>query len=383
MRVLHVINSLSGSGGAEQGLVREITRLGQGFDQLVAFLYEDDTLAPVLDGAGIDHESLGLSSYRSGWNWPLGAMRLARLIKRFQPDVVHSALTSANLVAQLATRRSRIAVLSTFTLSGDPELMKRYQPGAHTKKAALLRRMTATAARGDNVWFRALTEDALVTNSIALGVSRRRCVVIPRGVAVSDHSLPGATRKELGLPTELPIILNVGRQAAQKGHDHLVRAFGRVRRVRPVHLVILGRKGDGTGILQRTVHDEGLESDVTVVDYTSSPQDYYRQADLFAFTSLMEGLGTAVLEAMAARLPVVAFDIPPVREVTDQGRLAVLVPVKDEERLADSMLAVLNRSGADRGMEELALSWVREHFSIESVAAQLRYRLKELARGQG
>ncbi len=246
--------------------------------------------------------------------------RLGRQLERFSPDVVHTSLASANLIGQIAARRSSVPVLSTFTLSGDPALMRRYQPGADSRRARLIRRIERLAARGGHVWFRALTADAKETNVRAAGLDPDRVTVIPRGVPIPDPSIPAPRREELGLPEDGAVVLNVGRQTAQKGHVDLVSAFASVRANIPVHLVILGREGDGTRALREAILREEMTDHVTVVPYSSRPYDYYRTADVFAFPSLMEGLGTAVLEAMACAIPVVAYDIPPVREITSGGR---------------------------------------------------------------
>ena len=119
MRVLHVINSLGASGGAEHGLVREIGLLSDGFEHRVVRLFEKDQLGADLEALGIGVEPLGLNSSRAGWNWPLATERLVRVIRDFVPDVIHSSLFSANLVAQFAGKRASVPVLSTFTLSGD------------------------------------------------------------------------------------------------------------------------------------------------------------------------------------------------------------------------------------------------------------------------
>jgi glycosyltransferase involved in cell wall biosynthesis len=381
MRVLHVINSLSGSGGAEQGMAREVLRLRDDFDQVVVTLYPGGHLLGSIESAGIPVSSLGLNPSRSGWNWPTGVIRLRRMIKRLEPDVVHSSLFSANLVSQLATRGSGVPILTTFTLSGDLDLMRAYQPGADTYGAALLRRISRFAASGKNVRFRALTRDAQETNSHALGVDPARSVVIPRGVAVPDWSRARVPRDQLGLPNDVPLVLNVGRQSAQKGHTLLIEAFAGVVRERPAHLVIIGRDGDATDQLRQKMGALRLTDEVTVIPYTDRVDAYYREARVFAFSSMMEGLGTAVLEAMASRTPVVAFDIPPVREVTDDGRVAELVPLGDTAALEASISRFLDGGEATERLVDEAFIWVSQNFSIDGVVGRLRRRLLELATG--
>jgi glycosyltransferase involved in cell wall biosynthesis len=186
-----------------------------------------------------------------------------------------------------------------------------------------------------------------------------------------------ATRSSLGLPESAPILLNVGRQTAQKGHTFLIEAFQRVKSEIDAHLVIVGRRGDGSAELEKSIRLHDLESSVTVVPFTPRPVDYYLTADVFVFTSLMEGLGTAVLEAMACGLPIAAFDIPPVREATRNGELAHLTPPGDPDAIAAAVLSVISGQAEDH-VEE-ARTWVVENHSISEIAHQLEGRLIELA----
>jgi glycosyltransferase involved in cell wall biosynthesis len=93
----------------------------------------------------------------------------------------------------------------------------------------------------------------------------------------------------------------------------------------------------------------------------------------------MEGLGTAVIEAMAAHLPVVAFDIPPVREITDDGRVATLVPVGDTAGMVDAIERLLDSEQQRREMAREARQWVEHQFTIEQVTERLRVALHRVA----
>ncbi|MGD2061629.1 MAG: glycosyltransferase, partial [Acidimicrobiia bacterium] len=101
LRVLHVIDSLSGSGGAEHGLVREIRMLPPEVAQHVVRLFAKDDLEGELVEGGIEVNALGLESSRAGWNWPLASWRLGTVVDDFAPDVIHSSLFASNMVAQL------------------------------------------------------------------------------------------------------------------------------------------------------------------------------------------------------------------------------------------------------------------------------------------
>ena len=373
-----MIDSLGGSGGAENGLVREAPLLGDGFDQRVVKLFTRDHLSPALRSVGIDVISFDFPANRAGWLWPMAVLRLVAVIREFRPDVIHSSLFISNMVSQLAARLTDTPVVSTFTLSGDEELLRTTQPGGGSVRAALLRRIAGLAARTEHARFRALTDDAKTTNSALLGVEPARVVVIPRGVPLNLIPERPKSREDLGLPADGMIVLNVGRQTAQKGHTHLLSSMAMLLRSgMSCHLVVVGRSGEASEAIREAIDNHDLGDHVTLVGYTPDVAHFYAHASLFAFSSLMEGLGTAVLEAMASQIPVVAFDIPPVREITDDGRLARLVPVADEEAFALAMREVLEGEGASR--VQPAYEWVATHHSLPAVATRLAGLLEEVA----
>lgn len=376
MRVLHVVDSLAGSGGAEHGLVREISRFSPSVEQRVVRLFERNELEPELTAAGIDVVPLGFKAGNGSRSFPVAALKLLPIIKQYKPDVVHTTLFIGNLVGQLAARAAGVPVLSSFVLSGDLALLKATQPGAASRKAAMVRAAAGKAARMSNARYRALTEDSKVTNCHLLGVPLDRVEVIPRGVPDTLGPIKG--RAELGLPEDGPLVVNLGRVAAQKGQVHLLRAFVSVLAEHPdARLVIVGRPGDAQQRVVDEAHTLGISDRVILYGYTPDARHILANGSVFAFSSLMEGLGTSVLEAMMVGVPVVAFDIPPIREATDDGSAARLVPLGDESALAQGILDGLNGSLAETARR--GRQWVAGRGNIDEVAARLEALLASVA----
>ncbi|MDH4117627.1 MAG: glycosyltransferase [Acidimicrobiia bacterium] len=376
VRVLHVVDSLAGSGGAEHGLVREMTRFSSSVEHHVVRLFERDELQPVLEDAGIGVTALGFAAASASRTFPLAARRLASVIRGERPDVVHTSLFIGNLVGQIAARASGVPVLSTFVLSGDLTLLKATQPGAASVKAALMRRLSAASARASRARFRALSEHAKATNCALLGVPLDRVEVIPRGVPEPIRNL--MPRRVLGLPESVPLIVNVGRVAAQKGQVHLLRSFAMLARVHgDAQLVIVGRPGDAGDAVASEIARLGLSNRVTMLGYTPHARHVIAHAAVFAFSSVMEGLGTAVVEALMAGVPVVAFDIPAVREATDGGRAAVLVPVGAEEVFAHELSRALD--GAMAAEAAHGARFASSRGDLDAVAHRLEALLRRVA----
>jgi glycosyltransferase involved in cell wall biosynthesis len=375
MRVLHVIDSLAASGGAEQGLVREVTRFSAGTEQRVVTLYDRMELAGSLRERGIEVEVIGLEQGSGSRSWPRAVTALRRIARDAHPDVIQTSLFLGNLVGQLAGRSLRIPVVSNLVLSGDIESLRSYQPGAATRRAGWLRSIAGWAARSDLVRFRALTEEVKATNAKLLGVDPSSVTVIPRGVPHPSEA-PKPTREELGLP-EGPLAVNVGRLAHQKGQTLLVEAFAEARKQVPeAHLAIIGREGEASSQVAEKIDQLDLVTAVSLLGHKANVADYLRNAHVFAFPSLMEGLGTAVLEAMALGVPIVAFDIPPVREATLDGRFASLVPVGDVDGLA---VALVDRLASGQVVDVEARDWVRQRHDLDRIAGEVEALLSDAA----
>ena len=143
---------------------------------------------------------------------------------------------------------------------------------------------------------------------------------------------------------EPPVILGIGRLAPQKNFSLLIKAFAQVRRARPARLVIIG---DGAGAelakLQALAASLDLTSaDVWFAGHQSNPLKFLANAGLFVLSSNWEGMSNVLLEAMACGCPVVATDCPTgVRELLEDGRIGVIVPVGNVDAMAQAMVAKL------------------------------------------
>ena len=379
MKVLHLIDSLAGDGGAEQGMVREISRFSPDADQLLVRLFADDDLSPIVIEAGIRDRWLGLSNNSAASVYPTGIRRLLPIIRSERPDVIHTSLFAANIVGQVAGRLTRTPVLSTFTLSGDPSLLRAHQPGGATRKASVLRTLGGYTARGSRAYFRSLSSDAATTNAELLGVDLERVTTIPRGVPSNLRPDPLLPRQDVGLPIAGRIIVNVAREVAQKGQIHLIHVFARLRNDHPdLHLAICGRPGETSEELTRLIKEHDLEAHVTRFGYTEHVHHIVGHSTLFAFTSLMEGLGTALLEAMSTETPIVGFDIPPVREAVGTDG-AVLVTLGDEDAFFESCNRLLTDESSRLSQILSGRNRVVDEYAIDRIANRVENLLRETA----
>jgi glycosyltransferase involved in cell wall biosynthesis len=152
---------------------------------------------------------------------------------------------------------------------------------------------------------------------------------------------------------DTPVVCTVGRLVVPKGHVHLLRAFARLRAAISVRLVLVG-----AGPLERELREQaadlGICDSVAFLGWQDNPCKYLARSTLFAFSSLWEGFGIALVEALACGVPVVAFDCKSgPREILQGGECGVLVAVGDEAALAEAMRALLLDEPRRRGLAAL------------------------------
>ena len=183
-------------------------------------------------------------------------------------------------------------------------------------------------------------------------------------------------RAELGVPPEAFWILSVGRLEEVKGHVHLIEAMPEVLRRHPEAVIMVAGEGPLRPDLIARARSLGVAERLLLPGRRQDVARLLRAADLFALPSLNEGLGLALLEAMAAGLAAVASRTGGVPEVVVDGETGLLVPPGNARALAGAILALAADSGMRRRMGEAGRERVRRHFSI-ALAVRETERLYE------
>jgi len=160
----------------------------------------------------------------------------------------------------------------------------------------------------------------------------------------------------------------VGRISKEKGVFDLVAAWRRIVDVKKDARLLFIGSGPDIDAVRRTVEEFGLERSVVVKGRCVDREMYtsVKASKVFVFPSLFEGWGLAVAEALACGLPVVCYDIPALREVFGKCRSVFFVPTRDVEKLAVTVLEVLNMNQT-RALAEASKTYVK-NFSWERVA---------------
>ena len=141
---------------------------------------------------------------------------------------------------------------------------------------------------------------------------------------------------------EVSVIIAVGRLVPIKDYPTLLKAFKQVLKNQPARLVILG-SGPEKEKLEWLSSQMGLSESIAFMGFQKNPYKYIKKASVFVLSSLQEGFGNVIIEAMACGAPVVSTDCPVgPGEIIENMKNGILVPVGDEKSMADAILKVLN-----------------------------------------
>jgi glycosyltransferase involved in cell wall biosynthesis len=164
---------------------------------------------------------------------------------------------------------------------------------------------------------------------------------------------------------EPPVILGIGRLTHAKGFSTLIQAFAKIRKAHiPARLMILG-EGNERDKLEKLVFELGIDSDVSLPGFQNNAYSFLRHASVFVLSSLWEGLPTVLIEALACGTPIISTDCHSgPREILEDGKWGILVPVADE----DALVTAIQNSLATPQQPIPEIAWAR--FEQEEVLSK-------------
>jgi glycosyltransferase involved in cell wall biosynthesis len=382
LRVAVVLPYLAqgGTEGQVLELVRRIDR--KRFDPRVVALGGGGGLEREFRALGVPVEILGNAGISpapgAGWKTATDSFRcvgrLAALFRKEAPGIVHAWLPAANALAPLAARiaGARRIIVGKRTLS---DYKARH-------------RLAATAESFGN-----RLADVVLVNSDAVRRDVERTErhwegkvrKIHNGVAPVAGWGPeekAAFRRREGIPVDAPVVLCVSNFYPYKGHADLVDAIAKIAPAVPEAVFLLVGRDSGTLDATRArVRERGIERAVRFPGSRADVADLLRASDLFVHPSHEEGFSNAILEAMAAGLPVVASDVGGNREAVLDGETGRLVPAGAPAALAAALGELLADDRMRKAMGESGRKRATERFSLDRMVAEMESLYESLARG--
>ena len=345
VNILQLITELR-PGGAEW----VVGELAKGLDadryrsQVCSLRPPDPVFRAQLEGCGIELFSLDIKSKLD----VLAPRRLAALLRSKEIDILHSHLFHANFLGSLALH---------FL---PPRQRPLYIRSVHAAEEHL---------RPWRYWLEAWTlgkRDSIVCVSEAVKssfgrrsrISDDRFLVIPNGVDLELHREKQRTRAELRselrdrlrIPASSLIACAVGRLEARKGQEDLLHAWRELQKDQgtPQARLLIAGQGREEKRLTRLAHDSGLLGSVTILGQVEDVPSLLAAVDLFVMPSRSEGFCLALVEAMAAALPILATDLAISRELLGPDGAALLVPPSDVGELCSGLRRLIRLSDKER-----------------------------------
>jgi len=350
MKILHINTERTWRGGEQQTLNLLVgLKTRRVASDLVC--QPDSPMQERADGAGVNvipiamHGEIDLAA----------ALRIRKLIKQFNYDIIHCHTSHAHSLAFLAsvgtgsirlvTRRVDFSIFrhSFLKLSG---IKYRYMADYYIAISHKIKEV--------------LVSDGLAGNRIFVahsGIDSQRFMTADGG----------RLRAEFNIAENQPVIINVAHLAGHKGQIHLVRAIPQVLAKLPDARFFIVGKGELMAELKAAAAAQGLKDELVFTGFRDDVADFYQIADLYVMSSVQEGLGTAVLDALALAKPVVATNCGGLPEIIQDGRTGRLVAPADPAALANGIIDMLGRAEAAQSMARQGQAMVQKSFSIDAM----------------
>jgi glycosyltransferase involved in cell wall biosynthesis len=354
IKIAHVLPSFHIGGQERVALDLARTHLSQGHD-VMAFSIDgsaEGKLGEAFRAAGVRTRNVPKGPRVD----PTLVVRLALALARERVDLVHTHNPMALTYGAPAGKLARAGVVHTKH-GENPErhgrrVILRRVLGAFADAFVAVSPMTAEAARASR------------------DVPERKLRVIPNGIDVSrfgpDPAARAAVRRELGIPDDAWVVGTVGRLAAEKNQVLLVRAAVGLLGER-TRLLIVGDGPEASAIGRASV-DAGLAPWVHLAGAQADVPRFLAAFDLFALTSVSEGLPLVILEAMATGLPVVASAVGGIPDVVEEGVTGMLVPSGDAEALRGRLTVLSGDRARAARLGASAREVARRRYSLDTMA---------------
>ena len=337
----------------------------------------EESMAFVAESEGVEVMRLaGLSRPLSPVHDAAAAWRLARIIRRVRPDVVHTHTAKAGAVGRVGALLSGVRPVIVHTFHG--HVLRGYFGRAGT---LLFRAIETALARVSDRLIAVSPEvrDELVRLRVA---PERKFSVIRLGIELEQRVRfdgdPAEVRRRHGIPAEKFVVGWFGRMTAVKRTEDLLTMLAGTRERGIDALLLLVGDGDDRRLLEKRAHDLGIAKSCLFLGYQESVAQWFAICDAVILTSANEGTPVTLIEALAAGRPVVATRVGGVPDVVDDGETGFLVRPGDTHAMAER-LEILARDPTRRAeMGALGRERVVRRYAVSRLVDDVDALYREL-----
>lgn len=363
IKIVHIISNL-GIGGAELVLY-----------QLLAHMHDASLVHEVVFFHKGPYQekiaSLGIKTYHIKGIFPYDPLflyRLVRCIKKIRPDVLHTSLWAANFLGRLIAFYYGIIHAETLHNNVDQNgivrtLLDRLTASKHGHVVAVSDGIVQSVAQY-TPWFAPVATIRVIKNGIS-------SYVLPK----EQNQI---SRASLGLTDSHFVIGSVGRFEPVKNYSLLLTAFALLYdECSKARLVLVGQ-GSQEYFLRQRASDLGIDDRVVFV-IGKDAQPYYALFDCFVLSSYKEGISMALLEAMKYQVAPIITSSVATHEVIIHGENGLLVPASDPEKLAHTIMQLIESRALKRRLAQQAVMTVTEQFQQDKMIAHYTHFYHDIA----
>jgi len=298
-------------------------------------------------------------------------VRLAAFLRKNNIHIVHTHLPESNIIGRLAAKLARVpVVVSTIHNIYIPDTTTSYKKRIKVG----IERITANYCTEHLI----AVSKAVVNSHIQYAhMDPEKFTVLPPFIMLSefDSAVDGDSlrqkRNELGIPLDAPVIINVASLSPKKGLNYLLEAAGDIVTKFPNTRFLVVGDGSLREDLYKNAANRGISENVIFTGVRRDIRELLAISDLFASSSLWEGLPQVFLEAMAMGKPVVATAVGGVPEIVDNGNTGIVVPPKDAPALAQAIIGLLRDPERTRQMGTAGRERVEREYGANVVVRKL------------
>jgi len=310
----------------------------------------------------------------------LSLYKLIKLMKKEKPDIIHTHQSKAGVLGRLAGILVGVPyIVHTFHGHVFHSYFGKFKSGVFILTERFLAKFTSKLIAISPLQF----DDLCKKYRLAVP---EKFSLIPLGFDLSQFLnskiYVGKFREELNLSINTFLVGIVGRLTGVKNHKLFLHSAKRVLETIPnVKFIVVG-DGELSEKLKELTNNLGITENVIFLGWRRDMPNIYADLDLVVLTSLNEGTPVALIEAMASGKAVVSTAVGGVPDIIENGKSGILVPTKDEKKLADAIVELLSDSVKRKSYGEYGREFVRDKYNKERLFADIAKLYEELVSGK-
>jgi glycosyltransferase involved in cell wall biosynthesis len=301
---------------------------------------------------------------------------IRKIIDEFKPDLIHSVLFEANILGRFS-KIVQPTLIHIESLVNEVYSKNRYlDPRVKWYKLKAYQFFDFATQLVGVTHFHANGISVARHYEKKLLISKKRITVISRGRTINSHindkTVRLSVRRELNIPEQALVFIQVARHEYQKAQEIFIRALARISNREDLFFVMVGREGNMTRTIKLEIERNQLSNRVILLGHRNDVNRLLAASDIFVFPSRFEGLPGALIEAEAAGLPILCSDIMNNREVALENENALFFKVDDVDDLSVKLSVMIENREQRTEMGEKSLMIFKKNFELENIHLRMK-----------